>query len=151
MKLNQLRDDKNKRQSRKRVGRGIGCGKGKTCGRGGKGQTARSGVAIDGFEGGQTPIYRRLPKVGFKNIFKTKYQVINTGDLQRFVDSKKIDKSKDITADSLYEAGILSKNNLPLKVLAKGSVKDAIKIVADAASKTAIAAIEKAGGKVSIG
>ncbi len=148
MKLNELRDDKNKRKKPIRVGRGIGSGKGKTCGRGGKGQTARSGVAINGFEGGQMPIYRRVPKRGFVNKFRVEQQIINVIDLQKFIDSKKIDVSKPVNKASLVAAGIIKCQESPLKVLGNGSIKSALNIEVDAASAGAVKAIEKAGGKV---
>ncbi len=150
MKLNELKNDKNPRQNRKRVGRGIGCGKGKTCGRGVKGQTSRSGVSINGFEGGQTPIYRRIPKKGFTNIFRTSYETINTGELQRYVDSKRIDSKKTVTKEALVEAGLLKNASVLLKVLAKGAIKSALKIEADAASAGAIESVKKAGGEITI-
>ena len=150
IKLNEINNELAPKKNRKRVGRGIGSGKGKTCGRGHKGQKSRSGVSVNGFEGGQMPIYRRVPKRGFNNINRVEFQVINVGDLQKFVESKKISPSKVITKLSLYEAGILKKLSLPFKVLDKGEVKDALKIEADAASQSAIKSIEKAGGKVTI-
>lgn len=150
MKLNELTNDRNKRKNRKRIGRGIGSGKGKTGGRGGKGQTARSGVAINGFEGGQMPIYRRVPKRGFVNPFKVKFQTVNLDTLQKFIDNGHLDASKVINKISLLEAGILNRKGLPVKILAKGEIKSAVKIEVCAASKTAIKAIEKAGGKVTI-
>src|SRR5688572_20521371 len=148
-RLNELRDNPGANKLRTRVGRGIGSGKGKTCGRGGKGQTARTGVAINGFEGGQMPIHRRLPKRGFSNIFRTEYAVINTGDLQRFVESKRLKADAQVTAESLRELGIL-KGTLPLKLLAKGEIKSKLKISVDKASKAAIALVEKAGGSVTV-
>jgi len=150
MKLNVLKNDNNPRKSRKRVGRGIGSGTGKTCGRGHKGQKSRTGVSINGFEGGQMPIYRRVPKRGFVNIHRVEFQVLNLGDLQAFVDAKRIDDKKLITKESLLEANILKKKELPFKVLAKGSLNSAIKLEVDSASQPAIKAIEKAGGKVTI-
>src|SRR5690554_2817298 len=101
--LNTIKDNPGARKRRMRVGRGIGSGKGKTCGRGGKGQTARTGVAINGFEGGQMPIHRRLPKRGFNNIFRTEFAVINTGDLQRFIDSGRLKADAELTPESLRE------------------------------------------------
>ncbi|MBN8532080.1 MAG: 50S ribosomal protein L15 [Alphaproteobacteria bacterium] len=147
--LNTIKDNEGARKRRMRVGRGIGSGKGKTCGRGGKGQTARTGVAINGFEGGQMPIHRRLPKRGFSNIFRTEYAVINTGDLQRFVDAKRIKADAEVTSESLQKLGLL-KGSLPLKLLAKGELKTKLKISVDKASKAAIAAVEKAGGSVTV-
>jgi large subunit ribosomal protein L15 len=150
MKLNELKDDKNKRQNRKRVGRGIGSGTGKTGGRGQKGQTSRSGVAIKGFEGGQMPIYRRVPKRGFVNPFKVEFQCINLQNLQEFIDNKHLDISKTINKQSLLECGLINRKHLPVKILAKGTIKSSIKIEVDGASQTAIKAIEKAGGKVTV-
>lgn len=150
IKLNDIKNESSPKKNRKRVGRGIGSGKGKTCGRGHKGQKSRTGVSINGFEGGQMPIYRRVPKRGFTNVHRVEYQVINVGDLQKFVESKKISASKAVTKQSLYEAGILKTLSAPLKVLAKGELKESLKIEADAASETAIKIVEKAGGKVTI-
>ena len=148
MKLNELTNDKNKRKNPKRVGRGIGSGTGKTGGRGQKGQTSRSGVSINGFEGGQMPIYRRLPKRGFVNPFRIEYQCINLDNLQKFIDSHSLDASKTITKRHLLDSGIINRKNLPVKILAKGAIKISINIEVDAASKTALKAIEKAGGKI---
>lgn len=150
MKLNDIRNDSSPRKNRKRVGRGIGSGTGKTCGSGHKGQKSRSGVSINGFEGGQMPIYRRVPKRGFVNIHRVTFQWVNIGELQKFVDSKKIDAKKAITRQSLYEAGILKRADQPVKILAKGELKASLKIEADAASNTAIKAVEKAGGKLTV-
>ena len=150
LKLNEINDKLAPKKNRKRVGRGIGSGTGKTCGRGHKGQKSRTGVSINGFEGGQTPLFRRIPKSGFNNIHRIEFQVINVGDLQRFVDTKKISSSNAVTKQSLYDAGILKKMSLPFKVLAKGELKVALKIEADAVSVPAIKLIEKAGGKVTI-
>lgn len=148
MQLNQLKDEFSPRKDRKRVGRGIGSGTGKTCGSGHKGQKSRSGVSINGFEGGQTPIYRRIPKRGFVNIHRVEFQKINVGDLQKFVDAKRIDPKKTIDTQTLYDAGIIKKFYLPIKLLAKGELKSSLTLEVDAASKTAIELIEKAGGKV---
>jgi large subunit ribosomal protein L15 len=150
LKLNEINDKFSPKKNRKRVGRGIGSGTGKTCGRGHKGQKSRTGVSINGFEGGQTPLFRRIPKSGFNNIHRIEFQVINLGDLQRFIDTKKIVSSNPVTKQSLYDAGILKKMSLPFKVLAKGQLKEALKIEADAVSQVAIKLIEKAGGKVTI-
>jgi large subunit ribosomal protein L15 len=150
LKLNEINDKFSPKKNRKRVGRGIGSGTGKTCGRGHKGQKSRTGVSINGFEGGQTPLFRRIPKSGFNNIHRIEFQVINLGDLQRFIDTKKILSSNPVTKQSLYDAGILKKMSLPFKVLAKGQLKEALKIEADAVSQVAIKLIEKAGGKVTI-
>lgn len=148
--LNVLRDNPGARKKRMIVGRGIGSGKGKTCGRGGKGQTARSGVAIKGFEGGQMPIYRRLPKRGFNNHSRVDWRAVNVSLLQTFIDSKKLDASKKIDNQALLEAGVINNLNKPVKLLAKGEIKAKIDIETDGASKSAIALIEKAGGKVTI-
>ena len=147
--LNQLTDPDYSRQKRIRVGRGIGSGKGKTCGAGHKGQKSRSGVSIHGFEGGQMPIYRRVPKRGFVNTRRVSFQVINVGDIQRYVDAKRLDSSVVITNALLIEAGIFKKDK-PLKLLAKGKITVAVKLTVDAASEAAIAAVKKAGGAVTI-
>jgi large subunit ribosomal protein L15 len=148
MKLNEL-ESRNKK-NRKRVGRGIGSGTGKTCGRGHKGQKSRTGVAINGFEGGQTPLYRRIPKRGFVNIFRVVFQTVNVGFLQEFVDSKKLDASKVVNRESLYEAGIIKKLSQPVKILAQGELKASLKIEVDAASASAVKLVEKAGGKLAV-
>jgi len=146
--LNQLADNKGARKKFKAVGRGIGSGKGKTSGRGGKGQTARSGVAINGFEGGQMPLHRRLPKRGFNNYSRLEMEEINLGSLQGFIDSGKLDAKKNITKKDLIDAGILKGGKDGIKLLAKGELKAKVTIEVDAASKTAISEVEKAGGKV---
>ena len=148
MKLNEIADNPGAHYKYKRVGRGIGSGKGKTSGRGGKGQTARSGVAINGFEGGQTPLHRRLPKRGFNNIFKLEYQVINTGRLEKAVEAGKLKAGDTVTPESLVQLGMLSKLGDGLRLLAKGEIKTALTIECAGASAAAIAAIEAAGGKV---
>jgi large subunit ribosomal protein L15 len=148
MKLNEIADNKGANYKYKRLGRGIGSGKGKTSGRGGKGQTARSGVAINGFEGGQTPLHRRLPKRGFTNIFKPRYQVINVGRLQKAVESGKLTAGATVTPERLIELGMLAKLGDGLRLLAKGEITAALTVECDGASAAAIAAIEAAGGKV---
>jgi large subunit ribosomal protein L15 len=149
MKLNEIRDNPGAHYRSKRVGRGIGSGKGKTSGRGGKGQTARSGVAINGFEGGQTPLHRRLPKRGFSNkIFQKDYKVVNLGRLQQAVDAKKLTAKGTIDGKALVEAGVLRRLGDGVRLLAKGELKAALTIEVAGASKAAIAAVEKAGGKV---
>lgn len=150
MKLNQLKDNKGARKNRIRVGRGIGSGKGKTAGRGVKGQKARSGVSVNGFEGGQMPIYRRIPKRGFANIHRIEFQKVNVGDLQRLVDAKKLDEKKPVTLQALYDAGFLKKLSQPYKVLGKGALKAALTIEADAASESALKLVKKAGGSVTL-
>lgn len=148
--LNELANRPGARKRRKLLGRGIGSGKGKTSGRGGKGQTARSGVAINGFEGGQTPIHRRLPKRGFNNHSRVEFQAINLSDLQRLVDLKKLDAKKTVNREALVAAGALATARKPVKILAQGELKVALNLELDGASKTAIAAVEKAGGKVTL-
>jgi len=148
MKLNELKDNEGARKGRIRVGRGIGSSKGKTAGRGGKGQTARTGVAINGFEGGQTPIHRRLPKRGFNNHTRTEYATINTGDLQKAVDAGKI--KGDITIEALKKAGVIRNSATLVKLLAKGTLTAKMNVSVSAASASATAAVEKAGGKVEV-
>ena len=149
MKLNEIRDNQGAHYRAKRVGRGIGSGKGKTSGRGGKGQTARSGVAINGFEGGQTPLHRRLPKRGFSNkIFQKDYKVVNLGRLQQALDAKRLAAKGTIDGKALVAAGILRRLGDGVRLLAKGELKTALTIEVAGASKAAIDAVEKAGGKV---
>ena len=149
MKLNEIRDNPGSHYRAKRVGRGIGSGKGKTSGRGGKGQTARSGVAINGFEGGQTPLHRRLPKRGFNNkIFQKDYKVVNLGRLQLALDAGKLSAESAVDAKTLVAAGVLRRAGDGVRLLAKGELKTALTIEVAGASKAAIAAVEAAGGKV---
>jgi large subunit ribosomal protein L15 len=149
MKLNEIRDNPGAHYRAKRVGRGIGSGKGKTSGRGGKGQTARSGVAINGFEGGQTPLHRRLPKRGFNNkIFQKDYKVINLGRLQQALDAGKLSAEGSVDAKTLVAAGVLRRSGGGVRLLAKGELKAALTIEVAGASKAAIAAVAAAGGKV---
>lgn len=150
MRLNEIKDNDGSAKKRVRVGRGIGSGVGKTGGRGGKGQTARSGVAIGGFEGGQMPLHRRLPKRGFNKWRPKDYNEINVGDLQQAIDEKRLDGSKPITAASLVEAGVLRRPKDGLRILGSGELKAKLAITADHASGTAQAAIEKAGGSVKL-
>ncbi len=150
MKLNELRDNDGARKERMRVGRGIGSGKGKTAGSGHKGQKARSGVAIKGFEGGQMPIYRRLPKRGFTSLNKKDFQVLNIGRLQAAIDAKKLDAKKPITVETLVEAGIVGKVVDGVRLLAKGDLTAKVEITVTGASKGAVEAVEKAGGKVTV-
>ncbi|WP_115029375.1 50S ribosomal protein L15 [Tardiphaga sp. CF115] len=150
MKLSDIADNAGSRKKRMRVGRGIGSGKGKTSGRGGKGQTARSGVRIKGFEGGQMPLHRRLPKRGFNNIFRVDYAEINLDRLQDAIDAKTIDAKDLINAESLVKAGVLRRSKAGVRVLGRGEIKAKINIEVHGATKTAIAAIEKAGGSVKI-
>ncbi|MDE1150910.1 MAG: 50S ribosomal protein L15 [Micavibrio sp.] len=150
MKLNELRDNPGARHTRILVGRGIGSGKGKTGGRGVKGQKARTGVAIKGFEGGQSPLARRMPKRGFTNRNKLHYAEINLSDLQEAFDSKKLSASKTVDLATLLEAGVLSKKLDGLKVLGNGTLKTKATILATKASKAAVEAVEKAGGKLDL-
>ena len=150
MKLNQLSDRKGSHRARKRVGRGTGSGLGTTSGRGTKGQKSRSGVALMGFEGGQMPLYRRLPKRGFKNVFRKTYRVVNLGRLQVAIDAKAIDAAKTVTAETLTEAGVIKSRKDGVRLLAKGTLSTKIIIEVAGASKAAIAAVEKVGGKVVI-
>lgn len=147
--LNQLTDPGYHRKKRMRVGRGIGSGKGKTCGAGHKGQKARSGVSVNGFEGGQMPIYRRVPKRGFVNTRRVEFHVINISDIQRYIDNNRLDAAQVIDVASLIKAEILHSDK-PLKLLAKGELKAAIKVQVHAASEAAIEAVKKAGGNVTI-
>jgi large subunit ribosomal protein L15 len=150
MKLSDIADNAGSRKKRMRVGRGIGSGKGKQAGRGGKGQTARSGVRIKGFEGGQMPLHRRLPKRGFNNIFRLDYAEINLDRLQDAIDAKTIDIKDTVNAESLVKAGVLRRSKAGVRVLGRGEIKAKINIEVHGASKTAIEAIEKAGGSVKI-
>lgn len=150
MKLSDLADNPGSSKKRMRVGRGIGSGKGKTAGRGGKGQTARSGVAIKGFEGGQMPIHRRLPKRGFNNIFRLDFAEINLDRLQDAIDAKLVDVSETITVESLVKAKVVRRPKAGMRLLGRGEIKAKLNIEVHGASKTAIAAIEKAGGTVKI-
>ena len=149
MKLNELRDNEGATKNRIRVGRGIGSGKGKTCGRGQKGQKSRSGVAVNGFEGGQMPIYRRLPKRGFKNPFAKEFAVVNLDTIQKAVDAGKLNAAAmDVAA--LMNAGVISKELDGVRLLARGAITSSVTISVNSASKAAVAAVEKAGGKVNL-
>jgi large subunit ribosomal protein L15 len=149
MKLNEIRDNPGAHYRAKRVGRGIGSGKGKTSARGGKGQTARSGVALNGFEGGQTPLHRRLPKRGFNNkIFRKDFKVINLGRLQTALDDGKLKPDGTLDGAALVSSGLLRRLGDGVRLLAKGELRAAITIEVAGASKAAIAAVEKAGGRV---
>ncbi len=149
MKLNEIRDNPGAHYRAKRVGRGIGSGKGKTSARGGKGQTARSGVALNGFEGGQTPLHRRLPKRGFNNkIFRKDFKVINLGRLQAALDDGKLKPDGTLDGAALVSSGVLRRLGDGVRLLAKGELRVAITIEVAGASKAAIAAVERAGGRV---
>ena len=148
MRLNELRDNEGATKKRKRIGRGPGSGTGKTGGRGIKGQKSRSGVAINGYEGGQMPLYQRLPKRGFNKPNRKKFAVINLGLIQKFVEAGKL--SADITEDSLVESGLVRRKLDGIRVLAKGDVTSALTISVTGASKAAVAAVEKAGGSLTV-
>ena len=150
MKLNELRDNDGAIKGRKRIGRGIGSGKGKTGGRGVKGQKSRSGVAINGFEGGQMPLYRRLPKRGFNNIFAKDFNVVSVGRLQAAVDAKKLDAKKTVDAAALKAAGVIRREKDGVRVLSDGELKAKLNLEIAGASKSAIEKIEKAGGSVKV-
>jgi len=150
VKLNELSDNPGSTKNRMRVGRGIGSGKGKTGGRGVKGQKARTGVAIKGFEGGQMPLHRRLPKRGFFNPFSTDYNEVNIGRIQQAVDAGKLNASATVTVDTLIAAGLVTKPRDGVKILGQGEIKAKLAFEVAAASKSAIAAIEGAGGSVKL-
>jgi large subunit ribosomal protein L15 len=150
VKLNELSDNPGSTKNRIRVGRGIGSGKGKTGGRGVKGQKARTGVAIKGFEGGQMPLHRRLPKRGFYNPFSTDYNEVNIGRIQQLVDAGKLEASAPVTNEALIAVGLLSKPRDGVKILGQGSITAKLAFEVAAASKSAIAAIEGAGGSVKL-
>lgn len=150
MKLNDLRDNPGARKKPITVGRGIGSGKGKTSGRGVKGQKARTGVSIRGFEGGQMPLHRRLPKRGFKTLFPMDYAILNVGRLQEAIDDGRIDAKVAITEDMLLENGVVSKSKDGVRLLGKGELKAKVEIAVSGATATAIEAVKKAGGKITI-
>ncbi len=148
MKLNELRDNPGATKKAKRVGRGPGSGTGKTAGRGIKGQKSRSGVAINGYEGGQMPLYQRLPKRGFNKPNRKQFAVVNLGLIQKFIDEGKL--KGDITEDSLVESGLVRRKKDGVRVLAKGEFSAKTSITVTGASKSAIAAVEKAGGSLTV-
>jgi large subunit ribosomal protein L15 len=148
MKLNELRDNPGARLKSKRLGRGIGSGKGKTSGKGVKGQLARTGVSINGFEGGQMPIYRRLPKRGFKNPFRKEYTPLNLGTLEAAITAGKIDGDAEITEATLSEAGLVHGQDDGVRLLGKGQITRAVRITVSGASASAKARVEAAGGTV---
>ncbi|MDC0457685.1 50S ribosomal protein L15 [Alphaproteobacteria bacterium] len=150
MNLNEIRDNKSAVKERKRIGRGIGSGTGKTSGQGHKGQKARSGVAIKGFEGGQMPIHRRLPKRGFTNIHRLSFTELNLSKIEEMIVAKKIDPKKTINLETLLEIGVIKKISAKVKILAKGSIKSKINIEVSAVSSKAKEAIEKLGGSVTL-
>jgi large subunit ribosomal protein L15 len=150
MKLNEIRDNPGAHIKRTRLGRGLGSGKGQQSGRGQKGQKARTGVRIDGFEGGQMPLFRRLPKRGFVNIFKPKYAVVNVGKIQAFIDAGNLGAKDPIDAAALVAAGVVTYPRDGISLLGDGEIKAAIKITVTRASKSAVEAVEKAGGAVTL-
>jgi large subunit ribosomal protein L15 len=150
MKLNEIRDNAGATKNRMRVGRGIGSGKGKTSGRGVKGQTSRTGVAIKGFEGGQMPLHRRLPKRGFTNIFAKDYAVANLGKVQQAIESGKLDASQPITGEILVAAGVAQNSRDGVRLLGKGALTTKASFVVAGASASAIAAVEALGGTVMV-
>lgn len=150
MKLNEIKDNEGSTKNRKRVGRGIGSGSGKTGGRGVKGQKARSGVSINGFEGGQMPIYRRLPKRGFNNIFSSDFVTVSVGRIQAAIDAKKLDPKATIDAAALKAAGVIRRPKDGVRVLSDGELSAKVTIEAAGASKAAVEKIEKAGGSIKL-
>jgi large subunit ribosomal protein L15 len=150
MKLSDLADNPGSRKKRMRLGRGIGSGKGKTSGRGGKGQTARTGVRIKGFEGGQMPLHRRLPKRGFNNIFRLDLTEVNLDRIQDAIDAKKLDAGAVVNAEALIKSGVLRRSRDGVRLLGRGAIKAKLTIEVHGASKSAIAAVEKAGGSVKV-
>jgi large subunit ribosomal protein L15 len=150
MKLTELKDRPGARKTRTRIGRGIGSGKGKTGGRGGKGQTARTGVAIKGFEGGQMPLHRRLPKRGFNNIFRKEYNEVNLGRVQQAIDAGKLDPANPIDVEALIKAGVLRRARSGVRLLGAGEITAKVAFTVAGASKSALAAVEKVGGSVTV-
>lgn len=150
MKLHDLRDNDGATKSRTRIGRGVGSGKGKTGGRGIKGQKSRSGVAIKGYEGGQMPLYQRLPKRGFNMRTRKKFAVVNLGLVQKFIDAKKLDAKAEITEDALLASGLIRRKLDGVRILAKGEITSKIKLSVTGASKSAVEAVEKAGGSLTV-
>jgi large subunit ribosomal protein L15 len=150
MKLSDIADNAGSRKKRMRVGRGIGSGKGKTAGRGGKGQTARSGVRIKGFEGGQMPLHRRLPKRGFNNIFRREFAEVNLDRIQQAIEAKHLDAKDTVNAEKLVKARVIRRAKDGVRLLGRGEIKTKLNIEVHGASKSAIAAVEKAGGTVKI-
>ncbi len=150
MKLHELQDNPGATKKRKRIGRGVGSGMGKAGGRGIKGQKARSGVAIKGFEGGQMPLYQRLPKRGFTKPNRKKFAVVNLGLIQKFIDDKKLDAKKAISEDVLVASGLVRRKLDGVRILAKGDIKAKVTLEVTGASKSAVAAVEKAGGTLTV-
>jgi large subunit ribosomal protein L15 len=150
MKLSEISDRPGSRKTRRRIGRGIGSGRGKTGGRGGKGQTARTGVAIKGFEGGQMPLHRRLPKRGFKKPFRKDYNEINIGTIQQAIDAGKLEAGATVNVEALVKAGILRRARDGVRLLGEGELKVKVAFAVAGASKSAKEAVEKAGGSIEV-
>jgi|ERR1043166_2274400 large subunit ribosomal protein L15 len=149
MKLNEIKDNHGARKARMRVGRGIGCGKGKTCGRGVKGQKSRTGVRLKAFEGGQMPLYRRMPKRGFNNIFARNFAIMNLDRLQHAIDAGRLNAGEPITEEILVAKGVIARAD-GVRLLAKGALKAKVNLVVSHASEAAVKAVEKAGGTVKV-
>ncbi len=150
MKLNELKDNQGARKGRTRIGRGIGSGKGKTGGRGMKGQKSRSGVSINGFEGGQMPIHMRVPKRGFNNPFGKDYAIVNIGAVQKAIDDKKLDAKKAVDEAALRAVGLVRRGKDGVRLLGKGEIKTKLAFTVAGASKSAVEAVEKAGGALKV-
>jgi len=149
-RLNEISDNPGAAKGRMRVGRGVGSGKGKTCGRGVKGQKSRGGVSINGFEGGQMPVHMRAPKRGFNSLNRARYAEVNLGRLQKAIDAGKIDAQKDVDEAALVAAGLVRRVRDGVRLLAQGDLKTKVKVVVTGATASAIAAVEKAGGSVTV-
>ena len=150
MELNKLNDNDGAKSSKKRLGRGVGSGLGKTSGKGHKGQKSRSGVSIKGFEGGQMPIHRRLPKRGFNKHNRKVYRILNLGDLQKVIDNGKIDIKKEINSSVILSSGVIKNLKDGIRILARGKITSKVNILVDGASKNAIEKVEKAGGNLAV-
>ena len=150
MELNKLNDNDGAKSSKKRLGRGVGSGLGKTSGKGHKGQKSRSGVSIKGFEGGQMPIHRRLPKRGFNKHNRKVYRILNLGDLQKVIDNGKIDIKKEINSSVILSSGVIKNLKDGIRILARGKITSKVNILVDGASKNAIEQVEKAGGNLAV-
>ena len=150
MELNKLNDNDGAKSSKKRLGRGVGSGLGKTSGRGHKGQKSRSGVSIKGFEGGQMPIHRRLPKRGFNKHNRKVFRILNLGDLQKVIDNGKIDIKKEINSSVILSSGVIKNLKDGIRILARGKITSKVNILVDGASKNAIEQVEKAGGNLAV-
>ena len=150
MKLNEIKDNSGSTKSRKRIGRGIGSGTGKTSGKGHKGQKSRSGVSIKGFEGGQMPIHRRLPKRGFKKYNRKVFRILNLGDLQKVIETGKIDAKKEINSSVILSSGLIKNLKDGVRILGRGKITSKVSILAEGASKTAVEKVKKVGGNLDI-